>query len=163
MSAERVGDGPVVFGYDGSPSSRRALKQAARLLTPGRALVVVVWEPGVALELIQPNLPPAPIDIRTALELDEAVYEHARRLAEGGAEVAREAGLQAEALAVADEISVADTLVRLARERDARAVVVGAHGYSHVRELLLGSTSREVIRRATCPVVVVRECREGDD
>jgi nucleotide-binding universal stress UspA family protein len=43
------------------------------------------------------------------------------------------------------------------QERDAPAVVVGAHGYSRMRELLLGSTSREVIRRATCPVVVVRE------
>jgi nucleotide-binding universal stress UspA family protein len=157
MSVEHVGNGPVVIAYDGSPSSRRALKQAAPLLTTRCALVVVVWEPGVAFELVQPNLPPAPIDIRTALELDEAVYEHAQKLAEEGAALARDAGLTAEGLAIADEISVAETLVRVTQERDAPAVVVGAHGYSRMRELLLGSTSREVIRRATCPVVVVRE------
>jgi hypothetical protein len=56
MSVERVGNGPVVIGYDGAPSSRRALKQAAPLLTPRRALVIVVWEPGVAFELL--NAPP---------------------------------------------------------------------------------------------------------
>jgi nucleotide-binding universal stress UspA family protein len=162
MTVERPGDGPVVVGYDGSGPSRRALSEAGPLLAPRRALVVVVWEPGVAFELMEPGLPLAPIDIRTALELDQAVYEHAQRVAEEGAALARKTGLNAEALAVADELSVADTLVRLAREREAPALVVGAHGYSRVRELLLGSTSRDVIRRATCPVVVVREPGEDD-
>jgi nucleotide-binding universal stress UspA family protein len=74
-----------------------------------------------------------------------------------GAELARKGGLDAVGLAVADEITVAATLVRVARERDAAAVAVGAHGHSGLREVLLGSTSRDVVRHAHCPVVVVRE------
>jgi nucleotide-binding universal stress UspA family protein len=48
---------------------------------------------------------------------------------------------------------VAETLVALARERDAQALVVGAHAHGG----LLGATARAVIRAAPCPAVVVRE------
>ena len=41
----------------------------------------------------------------------------AQQTAQHGEALAREAGLEAEGLAVADEISVADTLVRLAHRR----------------------------------------------
>jgi nucleotide-binding universal stress UspA family protein len=58
---------------------------------------------------------------------------------------------------------VADTLLRLAREREASAVVVGSHGHRGVRELLFGSTTRQVIRHAGCPVVVVREADDTKD
>jgi nucleotide-binding universal stress UspA family protein len=90
------------------------------------------------------------------------MYERARHLAEQGAQLARKAGVDAEGLAVADELSVADTLLRLVEERKASAVVVGSHGHRGVRELLLGSTTRDLIRHAECPVVVVRGADRAD-
>jgi nucleotide-binding universal stress UspA family protein len=79
----------------------------------------------------------------------------------------REAGFEAEGLAVHDEITVGRTLVRLAAERDAPAVVVGSHGHRAVRELVMGSTTQEVVRHAPCPALVVRgpkdEKNEGDE
>jgi nucleotide-binding universal stress UspA family protein len=149
--------GLVVIGYDGSPAADRMLEEVAALLAPARALVVVVYEPGVAYAFIDPIVAPAPIDIGAAMELDERLYEGTRKMAGRGAELARKGGLDAVGLAVADEITVAATLVRVARERDAAAVAVGAHGHSGLREVLLGSTSRDVVRHAHCPVVVVRE------
>ncbi|MEW6475491.1 MAG: universal stress protein [Actinomycetota bacterium] len=148
--------GPVIVGYDGSPASECALTDAAPILAIRRALVVVVWEAGAAFELvaIPPDLVPAPIDIRAALQLEDKLYEAARRLAEHGAGLARCAGLEAEALAVADEVTPAATLVRLARERDAPAVVVGTRGHRGLTHALLGSTAEEVMRQAPCPVVV---------
>lgn len=151
----------VVIGFDGSPASERALRAAGPLLAPRPALVVVVWEAGRAFDLadIPAGLlesPPTTLDIRTALRIDEALYQAAQRLAEHGATLARDVGFDAEGLAVADDLTVADTLVRLVREQDAEALVVGAHGHSELRELLLGSTSRAVIHRAPCPVLVAR-------
>lgn len=146
---------PVIVGYDGSPISECALVEAATVLAPRRALVVVVWEPGPVFELMAPpSVTPAPIDVRTALEVEEKIYDGARRLAEHGAALAREAGLEAEGLAVADDVTPASTLVRLAKERQAAAVVVGTRGHSGVKRLLLGSTSEDVVRHAPCPVVV---------
>jgi nucleotide-binding universal stress UspA family protein len=155
--------GPVVIGYDGSQASLHAVREAGALLTGRPALVVVVWQQGIAFELQElptvSGLPPASIDVRTALEIEDALYERSQRLAEQGAHVAREAGFEAEPLVVADdvEVTIAQTLVNVARERDAQAIVVGAHGQGRMSEILLGSTSRDVIRRALCPVVVVRE------
>jgi nucleotide-binding universal stress UspA family protein len=152
--------GPVVIGYDGSPASEHAVREAGGLLGPRPGLVVVVWEAGAAFEMLElptstVGMPPVPIDIRAAVEVDHALYERAQRLAQQGAALAREAGFEAEGLAVADEVTVADTLVRLAHERDAQAVVVGARGHGRLSEVLLGSTSRRVVRQAPCPVVVV--------
>jgi nucleotide-binding universal stress UspA family protein len=150
----------IVIGYDGSAESDNALTRAAALFRDRdhetRALVVAVWEPGVGFELMQPTMPPAPIDVRSALEVDEEMYERAREIAAQGARRAREAGLRAEPLAVADELTVAQTLVRLVKDRNADALVVGTHRRSGLSEVLLGSTARDVIRTAPCPVVVVR-------
>jgi nucleotide-binding universal stress UspA family protein len=64
-------------------------------------------------------------------------------------------------LVVAEEpdITIAETLVTIARERDAPAIVVGAHGHGTLGEVILDSTSRDVIRRAEQPVVIAREPR----
>jgi nucleotide-binding universal stress UspA family protein len=77
-------------------------------------------------------------------------------MAQQGTARARSMGLPAESLVVADESSVADTLVRVAGEQDAAALVIGAKGHRAVSEVLLGSTERDVVRQAPCPVVVVR-------
>ena len=44
----------------------------------------------------------------------------------------------------------------LARDQHADLIVVGSHGRSGIRAALLGSVSRHVVERATCPVVVVK-------
>src|SRR4051812_20558432 len=113
-----MGSGPVIIGFDGSPTAERALREAAALLAPRLALVVVVWEAGRTFELMELpvrtlELPPTSLDIRTAFELDRQMYEQAERLAEQGASLARDLGLDAEGLAVADDLTVGDTLVRL--------------------------------------------------
>jgi nucleotide-binding universal stress UspA family protein len=152
-----VPSGPILIGYDGSPAADHALREAAALLGPRQALVVVVWEAGAAYETLEvPAIPAAPIDLRTAALTDQAMYEGARGMAHRGARLAAELGFEAASLTVADDVTVAKTLVRLARERDARAMVVGAHGHSRLERLFLGSTSRHVLEHAPCPVLVVR-------
>jgi nucleotide-binding universal stress UspA family protein len=152
----------VVIGYDGSPAAERAMTEAAALLGPRPTLVVVVWEAGRAFEAaawsaLTLDVPVPTVDLRTAVQLDQAAYASAGRTAQQGAGLARSMGLPADSLVVADDVSIADTLIRVAGEQDAPAVVVGARSHSALGEVLLGSTSREVVRRAPCPTVVVRE------
>jgi nucleotide-binding universal stress UspA family protein len=156
-----MSSGPVIIGFEGSPASQRAVHEAAILFGPRRALVVVVWEAGRAFDLtLLPSrafdAPYSNVDLRTAAELDQAMYEQARQLARWGAQLATDGGLEAEGLVVADDVTVADTLVRLAKEHDAAVVVVGTHRHGRLAELLLGSTARGVIERAPCPALVVR-------
>jgi nucleotide-binding universal stress UspA family protein len=157
-----VSAGPIVIGYDGSAASERAVREAGGLLSDRSALVVVVWEAGLAFEMAElptagVGIPPVPLDIRTAAEVDRAMYEGVQHQAEQGAALAREAGFDAEPLVAADEGTVAETLVRVAQERDARAIVVGARGHGGLGRLLLGSTSTAVVQHASRPVLVVHE------
>ena len=145
---------PVVIGFDGSPSAERALCDTAALLEGHAALIVVVWDPNLPFELLQHSVTLAPIDVRTGLEINKVEQEQAQRLAEQGAELARERGLEAEGLAVADDITVAETLVRLARERHASAIAIGLHGHRSFRELVMGGTARDVIRSSPCLVIL---------
>jgi nucleotide-binding universal stress UspA family protein len=155
--------GPILIAYDGTPESEYALWDAGALLKDERALVVTVWKPGLAFEVTELptatlGLPPAQLDIRTALEIDRQLYEAARRMAERGATLARAAGFEVEGLAVAEEveITIAETILRVALERDSQAIVVGITSHGRLGEIILGSTSRDIIRHAPCPVVVAR-------
>jgi nucleotide-binding universal stress UspA family protein len=159
-----VASGPVVIAYDGGPNGEQAIREAAALLEPREAVVVTVWKEGLGFELLElptatVGLPPAPIDIRTALEIDQANQERAQAIAQRGAGIAREAGFEAVGLAVADEpeVPVPETIVRVATERDARAIVAGTHGHGgRLSEIVLGGTTRDILRHAPCPVLVVR-------
>ncbi len=151
--------GPVIIGYDGTPASESALREAAALFAPRPALVVVVWEAGRAFEAA--TLPeralegPVPVlDVRTALDTETAVYEAAERLAEQGAALGQEAGLDARGLAVADDATVAQTLIRLAREHEAQTMVIGAHRHHELRRVVFGSTLSDLLRRSPCPILV---------
>lgn len=157
-------EGPVVIAFDGSPGAEHAVREAGALLRGRRALVLAVWTAGIGWDAVDlpassMGLPPAALDVNAALDVDHAMLERAQRVARHGAVVAEEAGFEAEPLVTADDPgrSVAQTIVTVARERDAQAIVVGAHGHSRVGEVLLGSTSRDLVRHADCPVVVVRE------
>ncbi len=48
-------------------------------------------------------------------------------------------------------------ITNAAKERKADLIVIGTHGYSGLKHMLLGSTTEKVVRAAGCPVLVVRE------
>ena len=151
----------MVIAYDGSDVAKAAVRHAAELFRGRRVVVVTVWEPGLALVPIGPpdqlGTIPLPPDPATVGAVDHAEQDHAERVAGEGAELARSLGLAAEAHAVADELDVADTVLDLARERGAAAVVVGSHGISGLRTHLVGGVSRKLIRHSELPVVVTRD------
>jgi nucleotide-binding universal stress UspA family protein len=155
-----AGTTPILIAYDGSELARAAVRHAGELF-PGRpALVATVWEPGLASMTV--GVPddlgvgvPTP-DPATIEAVDRAERDHASAIAAQGAELAAAAGLAAEPYAVPDELDVVRTLIEIANERDAAAVVVGSHGISGLRSRLLGRVSRKLIEHCDRPVLVIR-------
>ena len=61
-----------------------------------------------------------------------------------------------------------EAILRLAEEEQADLIVMGSHGRGWLGRLLMGSVAEEVMRHATCPVLVVKpadrqpaECTSG--
>jgi nucleotide-binding universal stress UspA family protein len=159
----------VIVAFDGSDPARQAIAAGARFLGGCRIVVATVWEEGLEYALATQSMPgevgvPGPmVDPETANEVDRALHEQAEHLAREGAALASSLGLDAEPLAIADEEgNVAKTLLGLARERDAAAIVVGSRGLGGIRARLEGSTSKHLLRHAPCPVVVVHDPGDHD-
>jgi nucleotide-binding universal stress UspA family protein len=160
-----TGGAPILIAYDGSDPARAAVRQAGALFAPRRAIVLTVWEPGLAEFMLVPD--PAgmgstmlPYDPSVAREVERASEDHARDIAEAGAALARDTGLDAEPLAVEDVTHASDAIVAQADESDAAAIVIGSRGLRGLKSKLLGSTSADVLHRTNRPVVVVRHPEE---
>ena len=50
--------------------------------------------------------------------------------------------------------SLAKAITPFARQLGAGAVVAGAYGHNRIREMLLGSVTRELLRTSTIPLVL---------
>jgi nucleotide-binding universal stress UspA family protein len=154
---------PVVVAFDGSPESEAAMRAAAELFGAHRLVIVSVWEPGLAAAMAPLRDPTgigyAPPSVEEMASFDRAQHDHAVEAVETGARLARELGAEAETYPVADEADIADTIAAVAERRQACAVVVGSRGLGAVKSRLFGSTSRELLQRMDCPVLVVKAPR----
>jgi nucleotide-binding universal stress UspA family protein len=147
--------GRIVVGVDESDHALTALRWALReaLLRKASVEVVHAWLPPVAALPFGAAMPMSfdegEIDAGAREDLDKVVD---RALAELG-----------EAPEVIRSVlpgSAAATLVEVSA--DATLLVVGSHGRTGWRKLMLGSVADAVVQHATCPVVVVRVPEEDD-
>lgn len=148
----------VLIATDGSDRSVAAARRATRILgRPERVtlLTVLTEIPGDDAGGFQGS-------VYTPEEQERLWNEE---LAEAGDELARTAQ-ELSAPRVDRRIEVGDpasTICRVAEDEDVDVVVVGSHGHTGLTRLFLGSVSEHVVRRAPCPVLVVREAPTGED
>lgn len=48
-------------------------------------------------------------------------------------------------------------IVKYAKEQDADMIVLGTHGHTGILRVLLGSVAEEVVRKAHCPVLTIKQ------
>ncbi|HHU40635.1 MAG TPA: universal stress protein [Propionibacterium sp.] len=145
-------DGPVVVGVDDSPESDAALALAAdeAALRGVKLRAIHAWD--VAPWMMGPMGVTAMQSLPPVSRLKERIEEIVEPIVEGhpGLDVDIEV-LEARPSAALAEAS-----------HGASVLVVGSRGLGGFTGLLLGSTSKEVLRDADCPVIVTR-ADEGRD
>jgi nucleotide-binding universal stress UspA family protein len=144
-------DKPLLLCYDGSENAKHAIREAAALVAPRRAVVLTVWQDAAAL----PSLAWAGAALPDLEEVFAAAHEGARRQAEEGAGIARATGLDAIAIAAEAKGPIWAVVEQVAEEHDASAIVVGSRGLSGIKSLLLGSVSSGIVHHALRPTLVV--------
>jgi nucleotide-binding universal stress UspA family protein len=142
---------PVLFCYDGSDGSKKALAAAVELIKPADAVVLVVWTPA-ALQLARAGS--FLVAVPNEGEIDEQEAGIARQLAEDGASGARRRGYNASARIAQANESVAKTIDEVAQEIDAGLVVCGQRGRGAIGSALLGSVSHALAAHAKRPVLI---------
>lgn len=145
----------IVAATDFSDNATRAVRQAAHLARTWRAqlTLVHVFNDSVWASLRAVYDLPGWADIRPA--------EAARtRLDELAGQLEQEFGV-----AVDSEVRIgraSQQIGELVVARGAQLLVVGEHGESWVRDLVLGGTALKVLEAARIPVLLVRRAEPGD-
>lgn len=153
MSPSDHSDVPVLLAYDGSEFARAAIEDAARQLGAGRkATVLTVWVPLDSLPFV--GVRGASTDAGAVAELISETEAGARRVAEEGADLARAAGFDATAM-VASGDPAWNRIVEVADELGASPIVLGSHGRSGLRYVLLGSVATAVAQHSRRSVLIV--------
>jgi len=70
--------------------------------------------------------------------------------------IANEAGTGIKIKGEVNTGQVVDEVLEMAAELDADIILISTHGYTGLKHAFLGSTAESVVRRAACPVLVVR-------
>jgi nucleotide-binding universal stress UspA family protein len=139
----------VLLGCDGSAVSEAAIRWVTRATwPPGTRFLALTAIPPF---LIGPGEATNPILLEEATRLEE---QRQKEVANRAVEELRRAGLTAEL-----RLSFADprlALVETARSEQSDLIVVGSHGRTGIKKLLIGSVASHVVTHAPCSVLVVK-------
>jgi nucleotide-binding universal stress UspA family protein len=148
--------GPVLFCYDGSEGSRRALRSAGDLIArPSDGYVLTVWQPASLRLALAGTFAPAVLSDEA--EMDEQEQSYAERVAEEGAQRGRDHGYDLKPLVERAVQSVSHTIIETAARLDVSLIVCGQRGLGPLRSALLGSVSHALVAHAGRPILLAPE------
>ncbi len=141
----------LLLAIDNSEYSVEAIKEVAKRPWPPKAIVRVI-------SVVEPVPPPAAelwYDATGSLErVQQEMTKRATELTQKTSESLKRKGLKIEsAVREGDARSV---IVDEARKWSADLIVLGSHGYTGIKRLLLGSVASSVVSHAPCSVEIVR-------
>jgi nucleotide-binding universal stress UspA family protein len=141
----------ILCTTDFSENSKKALKYAYRLskLLNGELIVLHVYD--------TPTILSGPANASTADEISKGVIkENLEKLC---SICEKELGFNKDNLRyeVKENNSSVEGIITMIGETQADLVVMGVKGASNLREVIMGSTSMGVIRKASCPVISIPE------
>jgi nucleotide-binding universal stress UspA family protein len=137
----------ILVPVDFSEPAREALDYAVAFAIQFQARLIllhVVEIPYVGSGLGEIELPPVDTEIRGSVD------EHLGRI------MAEQVGNRLPAETLTRSGQPWYEITEAAREIGADLIIIGTHGYTGLKHVLMGSTAERVVRHATCPVLVVR-------
>jgi nucleotide-binding universal stress UspA family protein len=146
----------ILLAVDGSPYSAAAAESISRRPWPTETVVRVLS----AVENIVSPASELWYDAGGSLEeANRHITKQAEEITNKIGDAVRASGLTVEtAVRRGDPRSV---ILDEAKEWDADLIVVGSHGYTGIKRLLLGSVAQSVVSHAPCSVEVVRQKAEN--
>lgn len=144
----------ILVPTDFSSSSRAALDHAAGLADRFGATVVAlhVWEPPTLLRTDEA--------LSLSGQLYQTLSDMARKRASDQMDLFLAPLIEHDGLWFRRQVQMgdpADTILDVAEVGQFDLIVMGTHGRTGLRRMILGSVAEQVSRRAACPVLTVRD------
>ena len=142
----------ILVPLDFSRQAAPVLEWALHLATEHRSSIVLlhVYHLPVEFQQLEGAYLPADFWANVKQEAEQQLGLHAERVRAGGIEV--EAQVR--------EGYPATVIVEEAESRGADLIVLGTHGHTGIKHLLLGSIAERVVQHAHCPVLTVKPVPE---
>lgn len=139
----------ILVGIDGSDEARVAFEQAIKIAKDENAALHIAHV----------------IDAHTLTTIDQYVpynvsvadaTQYGEKLLDEYVEKAKEAGLENVKKVLETGSPKRDIAGKIAEENNIDLIVAGATGLNAIERLLIGSVSENIVRRAKCDVLIVR-------
>jgi len=148
----------LLVGVDLSESTGKVVETAGAL---AQALSAQVWlvhiagpdAPDLYIAGYEPDAVGFDMDPQTLRNSLATRYRDEHRRIQEIAERLRQSGLDVTALLV--QGTTVESILEQAAKLEADMIIVGSHGQGAIYQLLVGSVSEGVLRKAECPVLVV--------
>jgi nucleotide-binding universal stress UspA family protein len=143
----------ILVATDGSPLSRKAVKEAIGLAASlEAALVVLNVVPRYPMSYFEGGASISPEDVGR-IEKDWA--DKGQAIADAAQKSAQAAGVQAKAVIAKSDL-VATAILAAAKKNKCDLIVMASHGRKGLSRILLGSETQQVLTHSTIPVLVLR-------
>ena len=144
----------ILVPTDFSENSKKALIYAVRLAQRNDSSLIL-FHAFVLPEFVH-HLPK---DFSSANETLRKLFDDARQRSEERlVKLSREVQGSTVKIATSQRLGTPyEEIVKVARESKADLIVIGTHGHTGLKHVLLGSTAERVVNVSPCPVLVVRQ------
>ncbi|HQU87442.1 MAG TPA: universal stress protein [Denitromonas sp.] len=142
----------IIVAVDDSPTSQRAIEEAATLCAATGARLTVVHAVDEALFA---HFNRVTLASRDAVQ--QALIKEGKSVLDSAVAAATAAGTKPESkLLVSEHHSTSDQIVQTIAESGADLLIVGSHGRRGVQRLLLGSVAEKLLKKVGISMMVVR-------
>lgn len=138
----------ILVAIDLSPATQRVIHVTERIAKPMSGIVRLMHVAEAEPDFVGFDAGPDVVRDQVAKE-----YREEHRQLQAHADALREAGVDATALLIKGPI--VETVMKEAERFEADLLIVGSHGFGALYDLLVGSSSRGILKGADIPVLVV--------
>jgi nucleotide-binding universal stress UspA family protein len=143
----------ILVCYDGSDRAAHAIAVTGQLFPGATTKVLHIWE--TVEHIVARYAVLAPYLGEEIDEADAGVEQHSTTVAQAGAKLAQDAGLNATAHSEALASTIWECVVAAAARLDADVIVTGTRGLHGVREAFVGTLSHALLQHSELPVLAI--------
>lgn len=135
----------ILVPLDGSENSLHALEKAVEIAKKFDSKITLINIYSISIFRLTPS---------QVYESGIELWKSGEAILTDGEKIAKAQGVQVEKML--KEGNIAEEILKTTKEGNFDLIVIGAKGMSKMKEILLGSVSHEVTKKAPCPVLIVK-------